>query len=112
MTDVNKNAIAVAAVIGVAVLALLFAGQVWSFAARWVGRSVAGAVQILLAVGVTYGVYQVYSGWRAADNAESTYESSVNLDDELDATDEYLDGELSDEEFEQEVEKELEELSN
>lgn len=113
MADIDKTAIAVALTIGAGMLALLFAGQVWSYAARWVGRSIAGAVQILLAAGIAYTVYQVYTGWRAADDSTTDeYESSVELSDELDATDDYLAGDLSDEEFEQEVEQELEKISD
>lgn len=108
----DKDAVAVALVVGFGLLALLFAGQVWSFAARWVGRSIAGAVQILLATGAAYAVYQIYSGWQAADSsAEDEYDSSLDLDDKLDTTEDAFNSELSDQELEQEVEEELESLS-
>lgn len=105
----DRDAFGMALVVGFGLLAVLFAGQVWSFAARWIGRSIAGAVQILLVIGATYAVYQVYSGWSAADSAaDNEYESSLDLEEEFDTTDASLNSELPEQELEQEIDEDLE----
>lgn len=55
---------------GLSLLALLFAGQAWTYAARLVGR--AGAVQILFVVGIAYAAYQLYAGWNTTEDSRVT----------------------------------------
>ncbi|MFC7058813.1 hypothetical protein [Halovenus salina] len=98
----NSRGIAVGLLVGCLVLALLFAGQVLSFAAFWLGRALTGAVILFLAFGLGYGAYELSSGWSKADSSRSA--------DKWDAKTEEIEGDngeedvtLSDEELEAEL---------
>jgi len=95
----DLRGMAVGLLVGALVLALLFAGQVLSFAAWWLGRAVTGAVILLLAFGLGYVAYELYSGWSAADSSRS---AAGEWDAETETTD-GGDVTLSDEELEEEL---------
>lgn len=100
----DLRGIAVGLLVGALVLALLFAGQVLSFAAFWLGRAITGTVILLLAFGLGYAAYELYSGWSEADSSRT---AAADWDAETDGVDESDDeaiGEtLSDEELEAEL---------
>lgn len=106
----NTRGIAVGLLLGILVLALLFAGQALSFAAWWLGRAIAGGATILLAVGAGYAGYEFYSGWTAKTESESSA-AEWNASPETDGNEnsaEEIDTDITD----QELEEELEELQN
>ncbi|MFC7071750.1 hypothetical protein ACFQJ7_09900 [Halovenus rubra] len=100
----DLRGIAVGLLVGALVLALLFAGQVLSFAAFWLSRAVTGAAILLLAFGLGYAAYELSSGWSAADSSQST---AADWDAETDTIDESNNEDssntLSDEELEAEL---------
>jgi hypothetical protein len=103
----NTRGIAVGLLFGGLTLALLFAGQALSFAAWWLGRAITGGVTILFAFGVGYAVYELYSGWTATTEPES---SSAEWDagpetNENKKGSEDIDEGISDQELEEELEK-------
>lgn len=110
MAKFNKDAVVVALLVSGVVLALLFAGQVWSYAARWAGRAVAGTAQILLAVGLAYATYKLYSGWQAAeDSSHSSFETEADEEPSIDdITDDYVGGSLTEEELDKELDEIIE----
>ena len=80
----NSEAVKLTLIVGGAALVLLFAGQVFQFAARWAGRAISGALLLLLAAGIGYATYQLMSGWTAAgttSNSSSDTETSDFLSD-------------------------------
>ena len=103
MARIDRNAASLGLVVAGALLVLLFAGQVWNFAARWVARSISGAVLILLALGIGYAAAQLYAGWSSAKDEEQSFDDSDLLDgndssgpaDVDDVQSEYLEGSLS-----------------
>jgi hypothetical protein len=114
MATIDKDSASLGLVVAGTLLALLFAGQVWSFAARWAGRAVSGAFLVLLALGVGYAVAQLYAGWTSAKDEEQSFDDADRWNEDPSSGDggvddvrsEYLEGSLS----EQELEEELEEL--
>jgi hypothetical protein len=119
MARIDRNAASLGLVVAGALLVLLFAGQVWNFAARWVARSISGAVLILLALGIGYAAAQLYAGWSSAKDEEQSFDDSDLLDgndssgpaDVDDVQSEYLEGSLSEQELEEELESLLDEES-
>ena len=119
MARIDRNAASLGLVVAGALLVLLFAGQVWNFAARWVARSISGAVLILLALGIGYAAAQLYAGWSSAKDEEQSFDDSGLLDgndssgpaDVDDVQSEYLEGSLSEQELEEELESLLDEES-
>ena len=119
MARIDRNAASLGLVVAGALLVLLFAGQVWDFAARWVARSISGAVLILLALGIGYAAAQLYAGWSSAKDEEQSFDDSDLLDgndssgpaDVDDVQSEYLEGSLSGQELEEELESLLDEES-
>lgn len=119
MARIDRNAASLGLVVAGALLVLLFAGQVLSFAARWVARSISGAVLILLALGIGYAAAQLYAGWSSAKDEEQSFDDSDLLDgddssgpaDVDDVQSEYLEGSLSEQELEEELESLLDEES-
>jgi type VI protein secretion system component VasK len=100
----DLRGIAVGLLVGALVLALLFAGQVLSFAAFWLARAISGTVILLLAFGLGYAAYELYSGWSAADDSRSAapeWEAETDAIDESD--DEDIGATLSDEELQEEL---------
>lgn len=120
MVSIDKNATSLGVVVAGALLVLLFAGQVWNFAARWVARSISGAVLILIALGLGYAVTQLYGGWSSAKDEEQTFDGSHLLDEDDssgpadvdDIQSEYVEGSLSEQEFEEELDSLLNEESS
>jgi len=114
MATIDKNSASLGLVVAGTLLALLFAGQVWSFAARWAGRAISGAFLILLALGIGYAVAQLYAGWTDAKDEGRSFDDADRWDEDPssgpadvdDVQSDYLEGSLS----EQELEEELEEL--
>ena len=109
MADIDTGALKLGLVVGGGLLALLFAGQVLTVAARWTGMALSGAVLILLALGAGYAATQLYAGWARAEE-ESTgggtdFGPNVSTDPD-DVRSAYVDGGMS----EQELEAELEEI--
>jgi hypothetical protein len=119
MARIDRNAASLGLVVAGALLVLLFAGQVWNFAARWVARSISGAILILLALGIGYAAAQLYAGWSSAKDEEQSFDDSDLLDgndssgpaDVDDVQSEYLEGSLSEQELEEELESLLDEES-
>lgn len=105
--------IAVGLLVGGLVLALLFAGQVLSFAAFWLGRVITGTVILLLALGLGYAAYELSSGWSQADGSQSTTAEWDAETESIGGPDTGDDTTLSDEELEEELDvlrEETEEL--
>jgi uncharacterized membrane protein len=95
---VDAKALKLAAVVVGGAVALFVA----SFVLRWVGRILSWAVLLGLALAAGYVVYQLYSGWSAADEELGT---SADATDDVESVQErYASGELSESELEAELE--------
>lgn len=113
MVDIDADAIKIGFLVGGGALTLLFVGQALSVAAWWVGRAISGAALLLLAVGLGYVAYQLYSGWTAADEesysqldeAQFGRNSDTQTNSVEDAHEQYIDDTLSEQELEEELER-------
>jgi hypothetical protein len=117
----DRSAAKVALLVGGGALALLFLGSVWTFATRLLARSLAGAVQILVAVGLAYAAYELYSGWAAAGEDATTgdahdvdadladvEETVARRESPADVREAYVEGDITEAELERELEEAVE----
>ncbi|WP_290812378.1 hypothetical protein [Halovivax sp.] len=86
---VDHRAARLALVVAGAAMTVLLAGQV----ARFLSRMVSWGLLVLLVVLLAYATYELYGGWRAADEDASALESTAEV--ERDADDGTADGDAS-----------------
>lgn len=97
----RSDAVKIALLVVAAAVLFFVAGQ----ALRWFSRMVAWAL-VPLALGfLGYAVYELYSGWNDAAEADQLTNTSVDSDSKsvADLQEQYVEGELSEVELEQEL---------
>ena len=106
----NRDGIKAGLFVGIVALIVLFAGQTLSFTVRWLSGAISGAILVLLAIGIGYAAYELYSGWTAAEDGpgskldQSQQETASSVDRNVDQP--RRDDSIS----EQELDEELNEL--